>query len=149
MRAGIATVVLDNSGHDAKERARGTSAKEDLADVVLTLRAAVTFSVDKTGRLELTCRASRFGEMDGAWTLELGGGEYASWRPKDAADARDTFHEACVAALSETSPLGRDKLLAAVRNRQVKFTTVPAVGWLAEFVGDSTSPSVTATRATR
>ena len=43
MRAGIATAILDNTGHGAKDRARGSSSKGDLADLVYVLRTVEEF----------------------------------------------------------------------------------------------------------
>jgi hypothetical protein len=53
MHNGIATVVLDNTGHGDRARARGTSAKADLADVVFSLTAKAAFSIERAGRVEL------------------------------------------------------------------------------------------------
>ena len=110
-RAGISVVLFDNTGHGAKDRSRGTSAKEDLADLVFSLESALGFSLARRGTLELSCRASRLGEVEGSWMLDLGGGKYGSWHRKDGADSRKAFHDACVAALIEEAPLGRDRLL--------------------------------------
>jgi hypothetical protein len=79
--AGIATLNLDNTGNTAKDRPRGTSAKEDLHDAVFTLKAITTPSPTKRGRLLLTCKLSRFGQAGSAWQLELGGGTFGSWEP--------------------------------------------------------------------
>ena len=76
MQAGISTLVPDNVGHEAKDRARGTIAKQDLADIVYTLRTVTPFSESVPGRIELTCQRSRIGEITtgDVWELELGGG---------------------------------------------------------------------------
>ena len=39
--AGVATVILDNTGHSDKNRSRGTSAKGDLNEVVPAIIAEV------------------------------------------------------------------------------------------------------------
>ncbi len=139
-RAGIATVLLDNTGHGAKDRSRGTSAKEDLVDLVFSLKSALGFSLARRGTLELSCRASRLGEVEGSWMLDLGGGKYGSWHRKDGADSRAAFHDACVAALAEQAPLGRDRLLKAARDLGAGGGEDTLREWLTEFVGDDFSP---------
>ena len=139
-RVGIATTILDNTGYADKERARGSSAKEDLVDVAYTLKTAVGFSLERTGSLELTCRLSRLGEIEGSWMLQLGGGSYGSWRRKDGADARDAFHRACIASLAETAPLGRDALLKAARDSGVKGRENTLREWLDQLVANEASP---------
>ena len=82
MRAGIATIVLDNMGHEAKSRPRGTSAKEDLCDIAYTMKVVAPFSSTLAGGLELRCSRSRIGEITvgDAWRMEIGGGSYGSWQ---------------------------------------------------------------------
>lgn len=141
-RAGIATVILDNTGHGEKDRARGSSAKQDLADIAYTVRAANAFNLQRAGLLEMTCRHSRFGEISGTFVLELGGGTYGSWRAKDGGDARRIFHDSCVKALQVESPLGRDRLLPAARAAGAGGRTETLVEWLGEFVIDDLSPII-------
>jgi AAA domain len=138
-RQGIATIILDNTGHGDKERARGTSAKEDLVDVIFTLKRSATFNVVQEGLLELECRASRLGEIMGRQTLILGGGKYGSWELKAGGLARKLFHDACLAVLQEKSPLGRNPLINAVRDRGLTGTDDAWRDWLAEFTSDEAS----------
>jgi hypothetical protein len=118
MRAAIATLILDNTPHDA-ERARGTRSKIDLCDVMFKLTAPRKFSIDRAGRLELEITHSRLGELTGKWALELGAGSYGSWTHQTGADARAAFAAACVAALADKRLLGRDPLIAAARDRGI------------------------------
>jgi hypothetical protein len=137
--AGVATIILDNTPHES-ERARGTSSKGDLCDLNYVLKAPKKFSCDRAGRAELELTDSRLGEVTGTWRLELGAGAYGAWAHVTAADVREQFHEACIAALREKSPLGRDPLIKAARNRGVRATDEYMVGLLADFVGDLISP---------
>lgn len=105
-RSGGATAILDNVGHDEKGRARGSSAKADLADIVFTMAALTAFNPSTSGRLQLTCQASRLGEIHGTWEMNLGGGTFGSWeRPGGCPpDARTDVLDAAVRALHEAYP---------------------------------------------
>jgi len=136
-RADIATLILDNTGHEDSERARGSSAKGDLADVTLTLKKLVPFSKTKRGRVDLAIKESRLGDIEGRWTLDLGGGAYGTWeRP---VSEREAFRRAVIAALRREQPLGRNRLLEAMREAGEKIRTEVAGEWLAEFAADSAS----------
>jgi hypothetical protein len=120
MRAGKTTITLDNTGHTETDRARGTSAKEDLCDVAFTMRAVAPFSTTLAGRLELRCVASRLGEVGGAWQMELGAGQFGAWRHIGAKppEAREDLHEAAVEVLlASDEPLGYEKVGKAIRAR--------------------------------
>jgi hypothetical protein len=136
----ITTVILDNAGHSDKDRARGTSSKQDLCDVAFTLKTVQEFSLNRPGRVEMTCTHSRIGELIGTWALDLGAGGYGSWRHLDGSDARRAFHETCIAVLTENRPLGRDKLLKGVRDSGIKITEDTAREWLAELASADHSP---------
>lgn len=142
MLAGIATVVLDNTGHTDTHRARGSSAKADLADVMFSLTTGEKFGVTRPGRVELTVTHSRIGEVDGTWLLELGAGHYGSWSRRTGGDARDAFEQACIAALTEHGTLGRDALLKDVRARGAGGKTATLRGWLDELLGKPASPVI-------
>lgn len=93
-RAGIATVQLDNTGHGDSGRARGSSSKGDLADVLYTLKTASAFDEHRRGRLRLVRSHSRFGDVASAFTMELGGGHFGTFTAEASAgtDATpDTF----------------------------------------------------------
>lgn len=136
MLAGITTIILDNTGHGDKDRARGTSAKADLCDVMFSLKAAEKFGVHRAGRVEMVCTHSRIGEVDGTWTLELGAGEYGSWKRKTGSDALATFRKACVSALTAESPLGREALITAARAHGAKGKSDTLRDWLDDLLGE-------------
>lgn len=91
MRAGIASVQLDNAGHGDQARARGTSSKGDLADIVYTLRMVSPFSEIQAGSVRLMRQHSRFGDVGAAFTLELGGGRFGSFTLDQQAKQSGTF----------------------------------------------------------
>jgi hypothetical protein len=119
MRAGKAVIVLDNTGHLEKERARGTTAKEDLCDVAFTLTKIKAFTTSEAGRLELRCVASRLGEVGGTWQMELGGGHYGTWQrlgPRPP-EAREALREAVVEVLLAGETMGSNRIAKAIRAR--------------------------------
>jgi AAA domain len=81
-RAGIATLVLDNAGHQEPKRGRGASAKGDLNEINFSLETVEPFNLDTTGRVRLEIENSRFGNS-GRWELEIGGGVFGSWHRID------------------------------------------------------------------
>jgi hypothetical protein len=138
-RAGIATAILDNAGHAEKSRSRGTSSKADLCDLMYSLKTSEKFSKGRQGRLELESTHSRIGEITGTWTLALGGGYYDSWTHQTAAGARQQFHDACVAVLRETAPLGRDALINGSRDHGATGKSDTLREWLKDLVDDPSS----------
>jgi hypothetical protein len=140
MRAGVATIALDNRGH-AEDRARGTTAKEDLADIALMLTCAEPFSLAHAGRLRLEVAASRLGDVEGRWEMRLGDGHYGSWQRPGAAPGttRSELWRQVVEVLGD-EPLGIGK----VREKLVqKFGKAPRAETLkealAEWASDATS----------
>jgi AAA domain len=120
MRAGITTINLDNTGHNEKGRARGTSAKEDLCDIAFTMRTLTPFTSTNRGRLELRCTASRLGEVGGVWHMKLGGGHYGAWEKIGARppEAREELREAALEVLlAAGETLGSEKIGDAIRAR--------------------------------
>ena len=86
-RAGIATLQLDNAGHGDTNRARGSSSKGDLADVLYTLKTTAAFDQQRRGRLKLTRSHSRFGDIAPAFTMDIGGGHFGTFTAdQDASD---------------------------------------------------------------
>lgn len=79
--AGIATLILDNTGHEETGRARGTSSKADLQEVVLTLEKAEPFDYFTTGLLALSVTHTRLGDSGERWTMKLGGQTYGAFAP--------------------------------------------------------------------
>lgn len=80
--AGIATVILDNTGHTETKRGRGSAAKGDLNEVLFSLEAVDRFGINHTGRVRLTITDSRFG-TEGAWEMAIGGGVFEPWKKAD------------------------------------------------------------------
>jgi hypothetical protein len=125
MRAGKAVIVLDNTGHSEKERARGTTAKEDLCDIAFTVRTIKPFSLQQAGIVELRCMYSRIGEIThgDSWRMELGDGAYGSWqrdeRPaEDSSAFRPTHQMRAVSETVEQSPgLSKAAIRSAVKGK--------------------------------
>ena len=84
--AGIATLILDNTGHAEPKRARGNSAKGDLNETLFALETVERFNVDVAGLLRLEITESRFGNS-GRWELDIGAGVFGSWRLVDDSSA--------------------------------------------------------------
>jgi len=92
-RAGIATVQLDNTGHGDKTRARGSSTKGDLADVLYNLKTTAPFDERRAGRVRLVRAHSRFGDVGPAFTMSLGAGTFGTFTVEDQ-DGHDDSAEA-------------------------------------------------------
>ena len=69
-------MVLDNTGHEDRDRARGASAKADLNEVVYVVKVGEEFDRDQAGHLRLVRRRSRFADLPGELHVPLGGGTY-------------------------------------------------------------------------
>lgn len=120
MRSGATTLILDNTGHSETTRARGTSAKGDLADIALSMRTINGFSPTQSGRLGLRCEASRIGELGGAsWQMSLGDGSFGLFERigTGPTEAREDLRDATVRVLVDAlpRPLGQTKIAAAIR----------------------------------
>jgi AAA domain len=144
-QAGIATIVLDNVGHVERDRARGTSSKEDLADVALLMRTLSPFSAERAGRVELRCTASRLGDIGGCWQMSLGGGHFGEWeragtRPPEA---REDLREAAADVLTDAGEaMGVNKLAKTIRERPgngLKFADSALHEALKEWASDPAS----------
>jgi hypothetical protein len=104
--AGVATMILDNEGHQ-RAGARGTSAKNDLNEVIFTLKATSKPSPKRRGRLLLTCKDSRFGQSGDSWELELGGGTFGAWEPTAADGAAASPRSRARQAIRPTGQMQR------------------------------------------
>ena len=74
-KAGIATVVLDNTGH-GESRARGSKAKEDLNEIVYEMSARGTIDITSTGTLSFKLTRTRFAGLHRQLEMKIGGGVY-------------------------------------------------------------------------
>jgi hypothetical protein len=145
MRANKTVIVLDNVGHEEKDRARGTTAKEDICDLAFTMKTIAPFSSRVAGRVELRCIASRIGEITAAdrWQMRLGDGHYGAWEriggPTPPA-ARADHREATVAVLRDAAGvLSRRKIEEALRDKGLRFSTTAFRDALAAWSADDTS----------
>ena len=128
-QAGVATVVLDNTGHEAKGRARGTTAKEDLADLAYTLKVLKPFSIQEPGELQLQTTASRLGEIatGSAWNMKIGGGIYGTFTATSTrASAPDAGYdrakaEAVYRAIESNPSIGKRALREKVRGSHAEI----------------------------
>jgi hypothetical protein len=92
--AGIATLILDNTGHETAGRPRGSSAKEDLNEITFTLETVEPYSEKRIGKLRLRLEAgrSRFGN-EGTWEMTIGQGVFGGWDPIATDDIVATEHQ--------------------------------------------------------
>jgi hypothetical protein len=139
-QAGVATVILDNTGHNNRERSRGTSAKGDLNEVLFTLKTDVDFSRNRQGKLRLTLAPgdSRFGN-EGQWEMHIGGGAFSPWqRLGDQKPIDPVFRRAAEDALQAAGSVGlsKTKLIEAIRAAGVSFGHEVGRRWLYELAHD-------------
>jgi hypothetical protein len=87
-RAGIATMILDNTGHQEPKRSRGSSSKGDLNEIIFTLEAVEPFDLATVGKARLEVSHSRFGNT-GRWDMTIGGGTFTRWQRVDKTDAQE------------------------------------------------------------
>jgi AAA domain len=149
LATGASVLVLDNIGHEAQDRPRGSSSKLDLIPQAYKVTCTAPFSQAQLGSLELACTRSRSGDVGRHWTMKLGGGVFElphslDENPDERATRerrtkREAFRRTCLRELEEESPLGRDPLLKRVRSRGVEGGEKKLRGWLAE---DASDPSV-------
>jgi AAA domain len=91
-KAGITTIVLDNTGHAEKDRARGSKAKDDLNEVVYTLQKIGEPDIDNTGIVKLALTRQRFGGVHRQLQARIGGGVYEQPQPvEQPSDERGNF----------------------------------------------------------
>ena len=147
-RRGVAVALMDNVGHAATHRPKGSGAKLDAAEQAFKVTTSSKFSAVEVGLISIVCSRSRYGDQDRQWTMRVGGGVWelpeATSEAPDARQARkvreriEAFRLACVAALRDRGPLGRDPLLSAVRKRGVTAGKTQR-GWLSELAADPAS----------
>ena len=139
--ANVATVVLDNTGHENQGRARATAAKGDLNEVLFTFEKVEQFNLDHQGKVRLKIADSRFGN-EGEWEMLIGGGAYGGW--KRSGEERPIPPEFVRAAENALQPTGREglsqtKLLEAIRAGGARFRAANGRGWLYRLRADPNS----------
>ena len=123
-RAGIATAILDNTGHEG-DRARGSSTKGDLNEILFTLKAVEKFDTKVTGLVQLTVKDTRFGNR-GVWEMRIGGGTFEPWRPTEAQWRPTELMERASRALEvQARPASRTEVVSmSTGNRAYLFQAV-------------------------
>ena len=154
LQRGVWVVLLDNVGHIEKGRPKGAGAKLDATPAGYLVETDVPFSPGARGRITVTCKRSRYGDMDCKWTMAVGDGAFAvpalvgeapdAERARKMAEAVAAFRTAVQEVLRDEHPLGRDRLLAAVRKKGVKGRNEKLQDWL-RFVSDDPTSGVVAT----
>jgi hypothetical protein len=119
-RAGIATIVLDNTGHEERDRARGASAKADLNEVVYALAVGEPFDRDKLGHLRLIRKRQRFAGLPAELQIPIGAGVYGPI--SEAEEKPDEFRptklmERLSEAVELSPGIGKRDLREAVKGR--------------------------------
>lgn len=139
-RAGIATLILDNTGHKEKTRARGTTSKGDLNEICFYIEVVTPFDTTSKGELKLVVEKSRSGNS-GEWRMRLGGSYFYPWEPHNVdLKPNNKFREAAEAVLADGEMRGRRKLLDAVRARGMAIKTASAEHLLDQYVKDPSIP---------
>lgn len=147
-RAGVATLILDNTGHEAKSRGRGASAKEDLNEVIMTTVETKAWSVETTGYITVAIEAgnTRHGN-EGVWTMVLGGGVFRPFEPGMYAEGvgpTKDFSDAVVALLRRQAPnpktMTKKDILKAVREKGVSVGQESGLVWLEQMCDDPAWP---------
>jgi hypothetical protein len=139
-RAGVATVILDNTGHNDRSRSRGTSAKGDLNELLFTLKAEDDFSKNRQGKVKLILAPgdSRFG-TEGEWEMHIGGGAFSEWkRVGDDRPIDPAFQKAAGSALLDAGVegLSQTKLLDSIRATGLTFSNAIGRDWLYRLAAD-------------
>jgi hypothetical protein len=120
-RAGVTTVVLDNTGHEG-DRARGASAKNDLNEVVYVVATGEEFNREQPGHLRLLRRRTRFSELPAELHVPIGGGTYGPVEEAEpAADSAGfrptTLMERISEAIEQEPDMGKNDVRRAVKGK--------------------------------
>jgi len=134
--AGIATLILTNTGHNDQTRGRGSSSQGDLNELLFHIETVKPFDQEQEGRIKLVLDYSRLGNR-GEWTMRIGGGAYGPWERHGG--ARADFRAAVEKAL-QGGPLGANALLAAAKEAGVKINRSAALKLLKGYVDDEDIP---------
>lgn len=122
--AGVTTLTLDNTGHEAKDRARGASAKADLNEATYVVKQGKTFDRDVAGHVKLTRKRSRFTDLPQQLYVPLGGGTYGPVTAEVPVEQMPTDAMEHVSLhLEKKTPLSRTKIYEVVgaREKTVKW----------------------------
>ena len=146
---GGAVMVLDNVGHEYRDRPKGSGAKLDAIPQAFKVSCAEPFTSAELGRIEIECTRSRFGDIGRTWTMRVGAGTWELPRTRDEnpdakaareiATKRSAFERICVAELGRKSPQGWKALTKAARDRGVRTRAQTLREWLSRLVADPAS----------
>jgi AAA domain-containing protein len=149
VKRGGSVLVLDNVGHEATHRPKGSGSKLDAIPQAFHVTTSEPFSAVQLGLISITCSRSRFGDFDRVWTMAVGGGEWQlpSTRSEDPAHraarevsvARSTFTRIVTSALREESPQGAKALIERARAEGLKRRSAALKIWLRELAEDPDS----------
>jgi hypothetical protein len=156
IRRGLWVAALDNVGHRERHRPKGSGSKLDALPQGYRVTTVEEFSPILSGRIKIVCQRSRYGDIGREWSMRLGGGlwELPSARSeapdarsaREIAERREAFRRACIDALREDEPQGRNRLIAAARDRGAEGRTERLREWLAALAADPASGIVSARR---
>ncbi len=138
-RAGVTTIVLDNTGHEERDRARGASAKADLNEVVYVAKVGEEFDRDQTGHLRLVRQRTRFADLPGELQVPLGGGVYGPVEEAEPQADSDAFRptslmERVSKAIEANPGLSRKETLELVGGKREYATMALTLLVSEEFV---------------
>jgi AAA domain-containing protein len=122
-RANTTTVVLDNTGHNDHDRARGSKAKDDLNETTYVLKVGQEFDRDRSGYVRLVRGRTRFADLPGELHVPLGGGTYGPAREAEAGTESSGFRpthlmERTSIVVEENPGLSRTDVLALVGGKR-------------------------------
>jgi hypothetical protein len=152
-RRRVTPVLLDNVGYEDRNRPKNSGAKLDAIPQAYQVVCASRFSPADMGLIKIRCTRSRFGDLGREWTMPVGGGVFQvpascsrALEEGDDGKARSAFEPACIAALNEKAPLGRDVLIKAARKYGAEGNNDKLRGWLAGL-GDDPASAIVKTAA--
>lgn len=140
--ANVASVILDNTGHADKKRARATSAKGDLNEVLFTFERVEQFTLRTPGKVRLSIAESRFGN-EGTWEMHIGGGAFMPWKRIDEERPIDPeFRQRAEQLLVAAGKAGYSltKLVEAIRASGITVRNETARDWMHRLAADPAIP---------
>lgn len=98
-----AVLILDNVGHEARDRSRGASVKEDFVEVAYGVHGGDDCAKDKHGTITLTCNRGRDGDEVRNAAVGCGAGSYTEvGRIEVGSDTQRAICERIIAYLVTT-----------------------------------------------